>query len=80
VVMSSLSSVLPLPLRSSYVASKYAVNGFFGSLFYEVGDKITITMIITTTFTGSNFRKNSLSGSPPEATKRTNYLSLETVV
>ena len=78
--MSSISSMLPLPLRSSYVASKYAVNGFFGSLFYEVGDKVTITIIITPTFTGSNFRKNSLSGSPPEATKRAHYLSLETVV
>ena len=62
VVVSSISGLLPLPLRTSYCASKHAVNGFFDALRHEERENVEITLFCPGTFTGSNFRKNSLNG------------------
>lgn len=50
VVLGSISGVLPVPKRAAYVASKYAVNGFYNSLHMDIGDKIYITQLNPTTF------------------------------
>lgn len=61
VVISSVSGVIGLPARTPYCASKFAVTGFFKSLQYEE-QEIDISLIYPPTITGTNFRKNSLSG------------------
>ena len=58
-VLSSYSGVFGVPGRSSYCASKFAVNGFFESLRMELGDQIDITLACPTTVL-TNFRDNSL--------------------
>merc|ERR1712178_232895 len=68
VVVSSVSGMMPLPLRASYNASKFAVNGFFDALHMEERDNLSITLFCPGTFTGSNFRKNSLTGAIPQST------------
>ncbi len=59
VVLSSISGEMGLALRSSYCAAKAAVNQFFRSLRLEEQD-IRISIMILDSFTGSNFRNNSL--------------------
>ncbi len=59
VVLSSISGEFGLALRSSYCAAKAAVNMFFRSLRIEEQD-IRISLMILDSFTGSNFRNNSL--------------------
>lgn len=76
VVVSSISGIIPLPLRTAYCASKFAVNGFFDSLHMEESDNISITLYCPGTINGSNFRNNSLSGSAPPSTSK-NVLTLE---
>ena len=70
VVVSSISGVIPLPLRTSYCASKFAVNGFFDALYHEESDDISVTLFCPGTFVGSNFRTNSLSGASPASTSK----------
>jgi len=65
VVISSISGLIPLPLRTAYCASKFAVKGFFDALYMEESDHISITMYCPGTIVGSNFRNNSLSGKIP---------------
>jgi len=57
-------------LRTSYCASKFAVNGFFDALHMEEGDDISITMFNSHSIIGTNFRANSLSGSIPTTTSK----------
>ena len=59
VVFSSYSGEFGLPYRTSYCASKFAVNGFFESLKMELGDFIDITMICPITVE-TEFRSSSL--------------------
>jgi NAD(P)-dependent dehydrogenase (short-subunit alcohol dehydrogenase family) len=47
--------------RSAYVASKAAVNSFYGCLRQELAPHdVSVTVICPGTFNGSNFRKNNL--------------------
>lgn len=66
VVFSSFSGEFGLPSRSSYCASKFAVNGFFESLRMEVGESIDITTICPVTVQ-TEFRQNSLIKSEQRA-------------
>jgi len=59
VVISSMSGLMPLPLRAAYTASKAATNMFFKSISIEERD-ITVTVLCPDSFSGSNFRDNSL--------------------
>lgn len=58
-VLSSYSGEFGLVCRSSYCASKFAVNGFFESLKQEVGEAVDITMICPITVE-TEFRSGSL--------------------
>ena len=59
IAISSFSGELGLGMRSAYCASKAAVNQFFRSLAIEEHD-IRISIMMPDSFSGSNFRKNSL--------------------
>ena len=61
VVMSSVSGIMGMPLRSPYCATKFAVNGFFNALRFEEPD-ISFTLIYPPTVRGTNFRENTLTG------------------
>ena len=63
VVVSSASGIIPFPARTAYCASKFAVEGFYKSLRYEMDGKIDITLVSPTSIPGTNFRNNSLA--PP---------------
>lgn len=65
VVISSISGIVALPLRTAYCASKFAVNGFFDALYLEESENISISIFMSGTINGTNFRSNSLSGSIP---------------
>ena len=56
VIMSSFSGVVGLPLRGSYCASKFALNGFIESLASEF-DGISYVLVCPTSV-GTNFREN----------------------
>jgi len=71
VVVNSISGLVALPLRSAYCASKFAVKGFFDSLYMEEDGQVHITMYCPPTIVGSNFRNNSLSGQVPPSTSKT---------
>ena len=58
-MISSLSGALPLNDRSAYCAAKHATNAFFLTLALEEED-IRMTIVCPDSFSGSNFRKNSL--------------------
>lgn len=62
-VISSASGLIALPARTAYCASKFAVEGFYKSLRYELDGKVYITLVEPTSIPGTNFRKNSLA--PP---------------
>ena len=59
VALGSLSGQIGLPYRSAYCASKHAVTDFFRSLRIEEPE-ICVSLGLPDTFTGSNFRNNSL--------------------
>ena len=59
VVISSISGEIGLAMRTAYCASKSAVNNFFRALQIEEPE-IRISLILPDSFTGSNFRNNSL--------------------
>ena len=59
VLISSVSGVAPLGYRAAYCASKAASDQFFLSLACEEPD-IRLSIMVPDTFTGSNFRSNSL--------------------
>jgi len=60
-VMSSLSGKFGLPLRTSYCASKFAVQGFFEALSTEISPYVHITIICPTTVK-SNLREHAIRG------------------
>ena len=77
VVISSLSGILGLPLRTFYCSTKFAVNGFFNALHMEVGDTVSITQCNPTTVTGTKFRANGLNGVSEAAPPSKNNLTVE---
>ena len=58
-MIGSFSGIVPLMMRSGYCASKSAVRIFYQTLSMELPE-IRITQLSLDTFTGSNFRNNSL--------------------
>ncbi len=61
VAISSISGLSPLPARSAYVASKYAMDGFFQTLRIEnMGNGLHI-LIVHPWFTKSNIRSSALN-------------------
>ncbi len=58
--VSSISGFTPLPARTGYCASKYAVNGFLNTLRIENSRKGLHVLIVAPWFTTSNIRKTAL--------------------
>ena len=69
VAISSLSGEVGLGMRSAYCASKAAVNLFFRSLAIEESD-IRFSIMLPDSFSGSNFRGNSLTQAKGELPSR----------
>jgi len=60
VAISSISGLSPLPARSAYVASKYAMNGFFQTIRLENKANDLHVLIVHPGFTSSNIRTVAL--------------------
>ena len=60
VVIGSLSGRMGIPMRTAYCASKAAVHLFFKALASEEQD-IRISIMVLDSFSGTNFRNNSLT-------------------
>jgi len=60
--VSSIAGFSPLPGRTGYSASKYAMTGFLNSLRVEMRKKNLHVMIVAPGFTASNIRKTALMG------------------
>lgn len=72
VAVSSVAGFSPLPGRTGYSASKYAIHGFMATLRVETCRKGLHVMIVAPGFTASNVRKAALvaDGSPQGGTPR----------
>ncbi|KXK37511.1 MAG: short-chain dehydrogenase/reductase SDR [Bacteroidetes bacterium OLB9] len=72
IAISSISGLTPLPGRTGYCASKYAVDGFFNTLRLENIKKGLNVLVVHPGFTSSNIRKAALNklGLPQNETPR----------
>jgi len=61
IAISSISGLTPLPGRTGYCASKYAMNGFFNTLRLENIKKGLNVLVVHPGFTSSNIRKAALN-------------------
>ncbi len=61
VSVSSISGLAPLPGRTAYCASKYAMDGFFNTLRLENMRKGLNVLIVHPGFTNSNIRSSALN-------------------
>lgn len=61
IAISSISGLAPLPGRTIYCASKYALEGFYNSLRIENFKKEIQILIVHPGFTASNIRINALN-------------------
>ncbi|MGB4204190.1 MAG: short chain dehydrogenase [Bacteroidetes bacterium HGW-Bacteroidetes-15] len=70
--ISSISGLTPLPGRTGYCASKYALEGFFSSLRLENIKKGLNVLVVRPGFTSSNIRKAAFNklGVPQNETPR----------
>ncbi len=70
--ISSISGLTPLPGRTGYCASKYAMDGFFNTLRLETINKGLKVLVVHPGFTSSNIRKAALNklGVPQNETPR----------
>ncbi len=70
--ISSISGLTPLPGRTGYCASKYAMDGFFDTLRLETINKGLKVLVVHPGFTSSNIRKAALNklGVPQNETPR----------
>ncbi len=70
--ISSISGLTPLPGRTGYCASKYALDGFFNTLRLENIKKGLNVLVVHPGFTSSNIRKAALNklGLPQNETPR----------
>jgi len=70
--ISSISGLTPLPGRTGYCASKYAMDGFFNTLRLENIKKGLNVLVVHPGFTSSNIRKAALNklGVPQNETPR----------
>jgi len=72
IAISSISGLTPLPGRTGYCASKYAMDGFFNTLRLENIKKGLNVLVVHPGFTSSNIRKTALNklGLPQVETPR----------
>ena len=72
IAISSISGQTPLPGRTGYCASKYAIDGFFNTLRLENIKKGLNVLVVHPGFTSSNIRKAALNklGVPQNETPR----------
>ena len=70
--ISSISGLTPLPGRTGYCASKYALDGFLNTLRLENIKKGLNVLLVHPGFTSSNIRKSALNynGLPQKVTPR----------
>ena len=70
--ISSITGLTPLPGRTGYAASKYAMDGFLNTLRLENVKKGLHVLIVHPGFTSSNIRKEALTknGTPQKETPR----------
>lgn len=61
VAVSSITGYAPLPARSAYAASKYAIHGFMETLRMEMKRKGVHVMVAAPGFTASNIRNAALN-------------------
>jgi NADP-dependent 3-hydroxy acid dehydrogenase YdfG len=61
IAISSISGLTPLPGRTGYCASKYAMDGFFNTLRLENIKKGLNVLVVHPGFTSSNIRKTALN-------------------
>ena len=61
VAISSISGLTPLPARSAYVASKYAMDGFFQTIRLENKANGLHVLIVHPGYTSSNIRNSALN-------------------
>lgn len=68
VAMSSVAGFCPLPMRTGYVASKYAVRGFFETLRTENRHRGLGVLVVCPSYVDTNIGDNALGGSGGKAT------------
>lgn len=68
VVMSSVAGFCPLPMRTGYAASKYAVRGFFETLRAENRHKGLGVLIVCPSYVATDIGKNALGADGNKAT------------
>ncbi len=68
IAMSSVAGFCPLPMRSGYAASKYAVRGFFETLRTETRHRGLGVMIVCPSYVDTKIGKNALGGDGHKAT------------
>lgn len=60
IAITGTSAIIPLPGRSAYCASKFAQEGFFGTIRGEVQKHDINVCIVRPTYTATSIRKNAL--------------------
>ena len=68
VVMSSVAGFCPLPMRTGYAASKYAVRGFFETLRTENRHRGLAVLIVCPSYVSSEIGNHALGGDGGRAT------------
>ena len=68
VVMSSVAGFCPLPMRTGYAASKYAVRGFFETLRTENRHRGLGVLIVCPSYVSTDIGKHALGGNGDSAT------------
>jgi short-subunit dehydrogenase len=68
IVMSSVAGFCPLPMRTGYAASKYAVRGFFETLRTENRHRGLGVMIVCPSYVDTQIGNNALGGTGKKAT------------
>jgi NAD(P)-dependent dehydrogenase (short-subunit alcohol dehydrogenase family) len=62
VVIASVAGFSPLPERTGYCASKYALRGFFDTLRCELEDRGVRVLVVCPGFTATEIERNALDG------------------
>jgi len=68
VVMSSVAGFCPLPMRTGYAASKYAIRGFFETLRTENRHRGLAVLIVCPSYVSSDIGNHALGGDGGRAT------------
>ncbi len=68
IAMSSVAGFCPLPMRSGYAASKYAIRGFFETLRTENRHRGLGVLIVCPSYVETQIGSNALGGSGKKAT------------